>query len=153
MDLADAHHENLAKRTTVQLQSVPDLPFDWSRFVTENGRQLQTVGHHFPLSAPLSQEVRERMSRVGVCVACHQDLPDGSLFIRAVTLGSRLFSPVDTDEDHQWVLSHILHTAATLEILVPIGVGALVLSGLFFWLRRRRRAVSADKSPGQSSGE
>ena len=47
--------------------------------MTENGEQLQTVGHHFRLSRPLNNDERIHMQRDSVCIACHQEIPEGTL--------------------------------------------------------------------------
>ncbi len=60
------------ERARVQINAIPDLPSDWSRFVTETGKQLQTVGHHFKGSRPLNSRERALLDRRGVCLACHK---------------------------------------------------------------------------------
>jgi hypothetical protein len=148
VDLATFDHQTIPARSKVQLQPVPELPFDWSRFVTEDGQQLQTVGHHLPLSAPLSQETRERMQRVGACLACHRDIPAGTPFVQALTAGSELVMPVHSDEDHAWVLNHLLNTAAAAQILLPILAMISLVAFIVVWVRRgrRRRRDEAKKS-------
>lgn len=152
LDLTTSGHRTIPGRSQVQIQPVHGMDFDWSRFVTEDGTQLQTVGHHLPLSAPLSQDTRERMQRVGVCVACHQDIPDGSPFIRALTAGSKIVRPVHLDDDHSWVLSHILYTAATFEVLTPVLVGLSVVGLAWIWFRRKRLRRSAGPASKEDAG-
>lgn len=41
-----------------QMPAITNLHYDYSKFLDENGKQLQTVGHHWSLSAPLSKEQR-----------------------------------------------------------------------------------------------
>ncbi len=64
-DLRNAQGENISNRSTPQFSKIEDLPMD--------------------LSAPLSQEQREHMERVGACIACHKDIPDDNLLMRAIT--------------------------------------------------------------------
>jgi hypothetical protein len=41
-------------RFVTRTDPLPGLIADWSRFVTEDGKQLQIVGDHFFLSRPLN---------------------------------------------------------------------------------------------------
>jgi hypothetical protein len=50
---------------------------DLDQVVTRDNKQLQTVGHHWPLSGPLTKDQRDRMEKVGVCISCHKDFTSG----------------------------------------------------------------------------
>lgn len=50
---------------------------DLDQVVTRDDIQLQTVGHHWPLSGPLTKDMRDRMEKVGVCISCHKDFNPG----------------------------------------------------------------------------
>ncbi|MGD9301562.1 MAG: hypothetical protein PVI13_08305 [Desulfobacterales bacterium] len=69
-----------------------DLPMDLDQIITREDEQLQTVGSHWPKSGPLTREVRDNMERVGVCLSCHQELPQGRLIKRPYTMWMRPFS-------------------------------------------------------------
>jgi hypothetical protein len=75
IDLTDSQGELLSGKAVTQAQAIPDLPMDLSQVVTRDGKQLQTVGSHWPASRPLDMRQRENMERVGVCIACHKAFP------------------------------------------------------------------------------
>ncbi|MBN1342878.1 MAG: cytochrome c3 family protein, partial [Phycisphaerae bacterium] len=73
--------EVLAKAARVQIEPIEGLSADWSRFVTEDGKQLMTVGHHWSRSRPMNNEERNNMDRQRLCLACHQEIPTQSLAV------------------------------------------------------------------------
>jgi hypothetical protein len=77
VDLSDAKGEIISKNAQVQIPPIPELPMDLDQVVTRDNKQLQTVGHHWPLSGPLTKEMRDRMEKVGVCISCHKDVRAG----------------------------------------------------------------------------
>jgi hypothetical protein len=77
VDVATATGEIVSKNAQLQIQAIPELPMDLDQVVTRDNRQLQTVGHHWPLSGPLTKEMRDRMEKVGVCISCHKDFTPG----------------------------------------------------------------------------
>jgi hypothetical protein len=79
VDLMTADGKVLPKSAKTQIEPIAGLTADWSRYVSEDGQQLQTVGSHFSRSRPLNNEERTHMDREGVCLACHQEIPDESL--------------------------------------------------------------------------
>ncbi len=108
---------------------------DLSQVVTRDGKQLQTVGHHWPGSSPLTQEQRERMERVGVCIACHQDIPDGNMAMSMITTaGDKLGMVPHSDIEHSALLNSDINWAAWTRILIPI----FVFLALGFWFLKRR---------------
>lgn len=56
VDLITADGKVLPNKTTTQKPGIKNLKMDWSRFVSEKGKQLQTVGHHFKLSGAIKQQ-------------------------------------------------------------------------------------------------
>jgi hypothetical protein len=77
VDVATAAGEIVSKNAQMQIPPIPELPMDLDQVVTRDDRQLQTVGHHWPLSGPLTKEMRDRMEKVGVCISCHKDFTPG----------------------------------------------------------------------------
>ena len=75
VDISTANGEILSKSAQPQISPIPELPMDLSQVVTRNNKQVQTVGHHWPLSGPLTKEMRDRIEQVGVCITCHKDIP------------------------------------------------------------------------------
>ncbi len=72
--------EMIAKNKQPQMTAIPGMTYDWSQVVTRDGKQLQTVGTHWPASAPLPQDMRVRMERTGVCMGCHEHMSDEDLW-------------------------------------------------------------------------
>ncbi len=89
VDLETGDGEIIPQNTSVQITAVPDLMMDWSRIVTREGEQLQTVGSHWPLSRPLNNEERAVMERTGVCMGCHKEMADVE-FWKSVSTPDRL---------------------------------------------------------------
>lgn len=79
--------EVIPRNYKIQIPSIPDLDFDWSRIVHEDGRQLATVGTHWPLSRALSKDERERLTRTGLCMGCHQEMTNEQLWAVVSTPG------------------------------------------------------------------
>ncbi len=54
------------KTTQVQMKAIEGMNYDWSVVVDrKTGKQTQTVGTHWPASAPLSKDQRDRMEAAG----------------------------------------------------------------------------------------
>ena len=129
----------LASRVDTQFNAIPNLGMDWSRFLDEDGRQLQTVGHHFSGSRPLNKEELKKLDRRGVCASCHATLPDGDL---AVSLLDHVAEYADVEIDnayHQSLLSKTTHLAAWTQVLGAVLVFLLGLFGLWKWRKKRAR--------------
>ncbi len=77
VDVATATGEIISKNAQLQIPAIPELPMDLDQIVTRDNKQLQTVGSHWPLSSPLTKEMRDRMEKVGVCITCHKDFTPG----------------------------------------------------------------------------
>ncbi len=77
VDVATATGEIISRKAQIQIPPIPELPMDLDQIVTRDDEQLQTVGHHWPLSGPLPKETRDRMEKVGVCISCHKDFSPG----------------------------------------------------------------------------
>jgi len=144
MDLRTTSGEPISSQSTPQFTSTPDLPFDLSQIVTRDGEQLVTVGHHWPLSGPLPQETREKMERAGTCIACHQHIPDGDVFVKMITTAGNMtdFTP-HSDEEHSKLLSRDIRLVVYFQILTPI---VLVILLLYLYIRRKN-TVSRIQNP------
>ncbi len=140
-DLRNAEGELLSDSSTIQFNAIEDLPMDLSQIVTRDGKQLQTVGHHWNLSSPLTQDQREKMERVGVCISCHKDLPDGDLSLKAIsTAGNMLDMIPHTDTEHSNLLNKTIKLSAIVQVVMPIIIFALIL--IFYLRRRKKRKIS-----------
>lgn len=139
-DIQDAFGQQLSNNSQPQLGAIPNLPMDLSQVVTRDGKQLQTVGHHWPLSGPLSQETREHMERAGTCIACHKDLPDGDMAISMITAAGSLLDMVPhSDEEHAKLLNQDINWAARTRLITPVIL--IVLSILIYIIWRQRKKL------------
>ena len=134
VDLMTADGRVIPKRITIQKPGIKGLDFDWSRIIDENYTQLVTVGHHWSLSRALHADEISALDRRGVCMACHQTIPDKDL---AVSLMVHVASAANITIDNK-MHKEILHKNLLLSAWVQV-LGALaVVLGLGFWLKKRR---------------
>ncbi|MHC4595576.1 MAG: multiheme c-type cytochrome [Planctomycetota bacterium] len=140
VDLMTADRQILPKSARFQIEPIAELTADWSRFVTEDGKQLQTVGSHFSRSRPLNNQERLHMSRRGVCLACHKEIPDQSLaasFLHHAAKHTGLLPK--TPEQHNSLLYKILMITAWSQTALALGLPPLVTFCIVLWLVIRRR--------------
>lgn len=135
-ELSSADGEVLSERGQTQISAIPNLTMDWSRFVTEEGQQLQTVGHHFPNSRPLNNEERANIDRQGVCQSCHQSIPEKDLAISLLSHVKEVTGKKIDKEDHEKLLNKNIRLAAWMQVLIA---GILVVGLVVFAFMRIRR--------------
>ena len=140
VDLMTADGQVLTRNARNQIEAIEGLVADWSRIVTEDGKQLQTVGHHFKDSRPLNNAERANMSREGVCLSCHQEIPADSLAVSVLHHIAEATGQIPrTPAEHDGLVNKVVLFAAWGQ------VGGLVLGPLAvlaaggWWIRRRRR--------------
>jgi hypothetical protein len=142
VDLMDGDGALLTKDARPQVAKTEGLRGDWSRFVTEDGEQLQTVGHHFRLSRPLNDRERALLEREGTCVACHQSLPEGDLAVSALHHVAQMLDALPVDADaHSSLVHKIVRVAAWAQVVL----GVLLLAGAVFLFRAWRRVRGASQ--------
>ena len=140
VDLETGDGRIIPKNTSPQMRAIPNLAGDWSRFVTEAGEQLQTVGHHFTLSRPLNNEERAHMDREGVCLACHQEIPAESQAVNLLHHAADVLGALPrTNEQHSALIHKSILLAAWVQVLGGAVGGIVSLLALRWFLRRRRR--------------
>ena len=140
VDIMNEKGQLVTETAKFQISPIPDLPMDLDQVVTREGEQVQSVGQHWPLSGPLTKDQRDHMERIGVCLSCHKDVPDGSFVFRAVsTVGGVLGLIPKTDEEHQTLIGRALYIAATVEILAGILAATLVVVVLIYFVVRRKK--------------
>ncbi|RLD80724.1 MAG: cytochrome C [Bacteroidetes bacterium] len=145
LDLRDADGSVLSQNARVQFHTIDGLDIDLSKIVTRDGQQLQTVGHHWPLSGPLSQDSRDRMERIGVCIACHKDIPNGSIPIAMLVKTGGIIGMVPhTDEEHSRLLNEDIKWAAVTKVLIPLIVTLFLAIIIFIRIRRKRMKRKAN---------
>ena len=146
VDLMDGDGALVTNDAEPQVAKTAGLAADWSRFVTEDGEQLQTVGHHLSLSRPLNDRERSLLEREGTCVACHQSLPDGDLAVSAMHHMAQMLDELPVaPEAHASLVHKILRVAAWAQVLFAAGLVAAALLLLRAWRRllRARRPTAA----------
>jgi hypothetical protein len=139
VDLMTAEGEVISRNAKTQIHKIKNLKHDWSVMIDENGTQVQTVGHHFKLSQALNQSQLAKLDRRGVCLSCHQNIPDGDLAIELVSHIAK-YAPFEIDNEmHSSMLSKILHLSAWIQALIILVIVGFVLKLLIFGRKKRRR--------------
>ena len=134
-EIMSADGKILPKQYIPQINAIPNLINDYSKFLDENGTQLQTVGHHWSLSSPLNKAQRDKLSREGVCISCHIDIPKGNLAINAMSHIAK-YSGVMIDNDiHQNILNKVVNLGAIVQIGLPI---IFIILFVIWWVRRKK---------------
>ncbi|PIE19884.1 MAG: cytochrome C [Proteobacteria bacterium] len=147
VDLATADQQVLPRRTQVQIAAVEGLRYDWSRIVTEDGKQQMTVGHHFKNSRPLDPEQRTHMDRRGVCLSCHREIPKESLAINLLHhMAETLDMMPKRRDEHDTLLRKILLVSGWGQVLALFGGLFGLIGGTVWFVRRRRRAGAATEN-------
>ena len=141
VDLETAAGHILPKDVQTQFAPIVGLSSDWSRYVTEDGRQLQTVGHHFKGSRPLDDQQRAHMDRRGICLSCHQEIPDRSLAVSLLHHVAEYTGQLPiTPEQHSSLVHKIMLLSGWIQVGVMAGAPLAILAGaVWYWRRRKRR--------------
>jgi hypothetical protein len=146
VDLETADKQLLPQRYQVQREAVAGLEHDWSRIVLPTGRQLMTVGHHFRHSRPLNNDERKHIDRNGVCLSCHQEIPDRSLAVSLLHHVARYSGQLpETADQHNSLLHKILLLSGWVQVLGGGIILGVTVTGLWRWRRRRKRRKAGDR--------
>lgn len=142
IDLQTADGRILPRKTQVQIPGIDALADDWDRFIDENGTQLQTVGMHWKLSGPLSDAQRAKLDRAGVCISCHNVIPDGDPAV-GVMVHLRQYAGAAVDNElHGDILSKNMRIGAWVQLVFG-SIGAVfilyLLKIIFFGAKKRER--------------
>ena len=129
MDLMTADKKLLVKKTDEQIPAIPNLKYDYSQFVDENGTQVMTVGHHFKLSQALSKEQRDKLDRRGVCISCHINIPDGNLAVSAMTHVAQMAEVNIDNKEHRSIVSKVMNLSAWVQIF-----GLMIFMMIIFYI-------------------
>lgn len=158
VDLMTADGEVLPRRARTQIEPIPGLEADWARYVTEDGRQLQTVGHHFSGSGPLGNKQRSNADRKGLCLACHQEIPTESPAVSLLHHVAKYADALPKDsEQHAGLVHKVLLFSAWGQtggaVLTPLA-GLALIGWLIVRAKRKRTARNAANiTPEQPAGE
>jgi hypothetical protein len=143
VDLMSADRKILPRSARTQIPAMKGLSADWSRIVTEEGKQLQTVGHHFKLSRPLNNEERAHMARQGVCLSCHAEIPQASLAVGLLHHVAQATGQLPrTAGEHDSLVHKVLLISGWGQVAGAGGVVLVLVLGVAWLLRRRRRRRS-----------
>lgn len=103
VDLETNMGRTIPRQHKVQSEAVPKLDHDLSQIVSRDGKQLVTVGSHWPLTSPLPASMREKMERTGLCMGCHQNMLERDLW-------SKVNTPAFVNnEQHRGVMDKAVH--------------------------------------------
>ncbi len=139
MDLLDANGKVIPKNKDTQFNRIENLNMDWSRFLTENGKQLQTVGHHLSGSRPLNRQELMKLDRRGVCLSCHKDIPDGSIAVNLMSHVAKYGGVTIDNKQHSSILHKFLILSAWIQVLFALCVGFILFYLGKKWYSRRRK--------------
>ena len=138
VDIMNEKGDLVTKTAVYQIAPVPELSMDLDNVINRDDQQIQTVGHHWPLDGPLPAETRANMERVGVCLSCHKELPEGRWVYQVISkVGATLGMIPETDAEHQALIGKAMLIAANVQIFGPVVAGIIVLFLIFFFVRRR----------------
>lgn len=89
VDLMDpTTRQIIPQKYSVQIPAIPKLNFDWSQVVTRDGKQLATVGTHWPLSRAFNKKEIDNFLRTGTCMGCHQNMAEEDLWKKVSAKGT-----------------------------------------------------------------
>lgn len=138
VDIMTADGKILPKQVDEQIPAIKNLKHDYSQIIDENGTQLMTVGSHFKLSQPLDKAQRDKLDRRGVCLSCHQDIPEGNLAVSAMThIAEMAELNIDTKE-HNSILNKIVNLSAWIQILGSVFVILLFMQIIYTIFIKKR---------------
>ena len=138
VDLMSADGVVLPKNHDVQIPAIKNLKFDYSRFMDENGTQLQTVGEHWKLAGLLDKEQRDKLDRRGVCLSCHLSIPEGNLAVSTMVHIAKMANVKVDKKEHMAILNKILNLAAWIQISFGVLVG-LFAAFIFYVLFLKKK--------------
>ncbi len=135
IDLMSADRRVLPKKIDEQIPSIPNLKHDYSVMIDENGTQVQTVDNHWRLANPLPKDIRDKLDRQGVCLSCHETIPDGDLAVSAMSHIADMAGVEIDNTMHKDIVNKSIKISAWIQILLPI----LSIFALLFWILKRKR--------------
>ena len=138
IDLMTIDGKILPQITDEQIPGIPNLKYDYSQFVDENGTQLMTVGHHFKLSQPLDKAQRDKLDRRGMCLACHEDIPEGNLAISAIAHAAEMAEINIDNKMHRTIVNKAINISAWTQVLGGIFFGMLLVYGIYLLFFKKK---------------
>ena len=137
-DVVTADRENVSHFTQAQISAIKDLHGDFMQLLNAEGKQVQTIDTHWPTSMPLTTDQRDRLARGGTCMACHQDIPDGSIPMKMLgkvaKVANLTFAPAD---DHAHLLRENNILIAWIKVIAIIcGILIIPVIGICYAKRK-----------------
>ncbi len=142
MDLLDATGRPIAQQVDTQFNAIPNLKMDWSRFLDDSLRQLQTVGHHFSGSRPLNANELTKLDRRGVCLSCHQTVPKKDLASNLLSHVAKYGNIKIDNEEHRGILNKSIRISAWAQVLSAFSF--IILSTYFGFRYYKRKKKKRD---------
>jgi hypothetical protein len=149
-DLASPDGQVLPKQARPQIEPIAGLAADWSRFVTEDGNQVMTVGHNSARSRPLNNQERANTDRQHLCLACHQEIPAESLAVSVLHHVAKYADLLPKNRQDHNSLAHknilIAAWAQVAPMLAGPPIGLAIAVCLVIWYRRVRRRPKSQQT-------
>ena len=121
-----------------QMPAIANLHYDYSKFLDEDGKQLQTVGHHFSLSGPLSKEQRDKLDRSGVCFSCHQDIPKGNLAVSAMIHMAEM-AEINIDNNmHRNIVNKSVNISAWFQVFASVVIVMIMILAVYIMFFKKK---------------
>jgi len=142
VDLMDANQKLLVKGIDEQIPAIPNLKYDYSVMLDENGTQVQTVGNHWNLSQALDGDTLAKLDRSGACLSCHKEIPHKSLAVSAMVHIKEMSGVKIDNSFHKDIVHKSILISAWVQIL--IGVVGFILGAvlIYMYMQRKRRIKS-----------
>lgn len=141
-DVVDTDAGNVSRYTQPQISAIKDLHGDFMQLLSADGRQVQTIDTHWPTSMPLTADQLERLSRGGTCMACHQDIPNGSIPMKMLGQVAKVANlSFASADDHAHLLRENNILIAWIKMIAIIG--GLVAIPVVIVCIRKRKAIQA----------
>ena len=141
VDIMTADGKILPHKIDEQIPAIPNLKYDYSKILDENGTQLMTVGSHFKLSQPLDKAQRDKLDRRDVCLSCHQNMPEGNLAVSAMTHIAEMAEIHIDNHEHQSILNKIVNLSAWVQI-VAASLILFMLVYILYTLFLKKKAMN-----------
>lgn len=140
-DVVSSDAKNVSQFTKVQIHAIKGLHSNFQTII-KDGKQVMTVGSHWETAMPLTTEQREKLSRDGVCLSCHQDIPNGSIPIKMLgKIAEVTHLSFASDEAHSHLLRENNLIVSAIKFFGMVG-GILFIPIAFFgyrWYKKRKK--------------
>lgn len=138
-DVVDADGNNVSKFTKAQINAIKKLHGDFMQLVDSSGNQLQTIDSHWPNSIPLTQQQRNALAREGTCMACHQDIPKGSVPIRMLGKIAEVANlDFVSEKAHSGLLRENNIMVSWIKGLAIVALVMMIPIGLIAYIKRKK---------------